>query len=86
MIVHDWRKVDSGDWHDFHQAWLAELRFMLNRGILPKSYYAQTDQRTVNYEPDILTLQRRDEIPALRDNGNIAVLERPKTRRFFESR
>jgi hypothetical protein len=30
MPVHDWTRVDAGIFHDFHNAWITELRNVLN--------------------------------------------------------
>lgn len=40
MPVHDWSKVDAGIFHAFHHDWITELSRALNRGVLPKDYYA----------------------------------------------
>lgn len=29
MPVHDWTIVDAGTFHDFHLAWIAEMRKMI---------------------------------------------------------
>ena len=42
MPVHDWNRVTAGTFHDFHLAWIAELRRALNGGLLPQGYYAVT--------------------------------------------
>jgi len=57
MPVHDWTKVSAGIYHDFHNAWLAELRKSLNRGLLPPGYYALIDQVAGKTGPDVLSLQ-----------------------------
>jgi hypothetical protein len=57
MPIHDWTRVIAGTWHDFHFAWVAELRKALNRGLLPPGYYAQVDQVARPFGPDVLTLQ-----------------------------
>ena len=44
MPVHDWSRVFAGAFHDFHLAWMAELRNALNGGILPENYYALAEQ------------------------------------------
>lgn len=36
MPIHDWTRVTAGTWHDFHLAWIAELRNVLNGGLLPR--------------------------------------------------
>jgi hypothetical protein len=40
MPIHDWTRVEAGIFHDFHHAWIEELKRVLNRGILPPEYYA----------------------------------------------
>ena len=40
MPVHDWTRVAAGMFHDFHNAWITELRNALNGGLLPPDYYA----------------------------------------------
>lgn len=57
MPVHDWTRVDSGLFHDFHQAWTVELRGALNRGILPPDYFALVEERVQGPIPDVLTLR-----------------------------
>jgi hypothetical protein len=57
MPIHDWTRVSPGTWHDFHVAWIAEIRNVLNGGLLPPTYYAQAEQITGPYGPDVLTLQ-----------------------------
>jgi hypothetical protein len=57
MPVHDWTRVFDGAFHDFHFAWIAELRNALNGGILPPDYYAMAEQVAGPTVPDVLTLQ-----------------------------
>ena len=56
MGVHDWTIVDAGLFHDFHLAWIAELRRALNGGLLPEGYYALVEQHAGETIPDVLTL------------------------------
>src|SRR6516165_2929582 len=58
--IHDWTRVTAGTWHDFHLAWIAEIRNALNGGILPADYYAQAEQIAGPLGPDVLTLQVPD--------------------------
>lgn len=55
--MHDWMRVTAGTFHDFHLAWIAELRRALNGGLLPSTYYAMAEQVTGRPVPDVLTLQ-----------------------------
>ncbi len=57
MPVHDWTRVDAGIFHDFHHAWIEEIKRALNRGLLPADYYALAEQIAGGLGPDVLTLQ-----------------------------
>ncbi len=54
MPIHDWTRVTAGTWHDFHLAWIAELRNALNSGLLPSDYYAQAEPIAGPLGPDVL--------------------------------
>ena len=61
MPIHNWKSVEPGIFHDFHQGWSWMIRQALNR-ILPKDHYAIVEQCAVTpeskrYEPDVVTLQ-----------------------------
>jgi hypothetical protein len=58
MPIHDWTRVDAGIFHDFHLSWIAEIKRVLNRGVLPTEYYALAEQIAGGLGPDVLTLQR----------------------------
>src|SRR4051812_22150533 len=57
MPIHDWTRVSAGTWHDFHLAWIAEIRNVLNDGRMPPDYYAQAEQIAGPLGPDVLALQ-----------------------------
>jgi hypothetical protein len=44
MPVHDWPRLFSAAFHDFHHAWIAALWKTLNTGVLPPDYYAQIEK------------------------------------------
>ena len=72
MPIHDWTKVDAGIFHDFHHAWIEQIKRLLNGGVLPPDHYALAEQHTSRFGPDVLTLQspiRRDEDED-QDNGD----------------
>lgn len=83
MPVHDWKRVTAGTFHDFHNAWITELRNSLNGGLLPEGYYALGQQFSGDVGPDLLTLHAPDEAPeqanwtGVDDGGGIAVAEHP---------
>lgn len=60
MPIHDWTRIFDGAFHDFHQAWITELRNALNSGLLPAGYYALAEQVARPIVPDVLTLQSRN--------------------------
>lgn len=60
MPLHDWTRVDDGIFHDFHLAWIAEIRRVLNGGLLPRDYYALAEQVAGGGNPDVLTLHEPD--------------------------
>jgi hypothetical protein len=60
MPMHDWTRVSAGIYHDFHNAWITELRNSLNDGRLPPEYYALGEQRAGDIGPDVLALHAAD--------------------------
>src|SRR5437588_1850008 len=89
MPIHDWTRVEPDIFHDFHNAWVMELRNGLNGGVLPAGYYALTEQHAGKYITDVLTLQAQPngESPTLPpDSGGLALAEAPpKVRRKLTS-
>lgn len=61
MPVHDWTRVKAGIFHDFHHAWIEEIKRFLNAELLPDDYYALAEQFAGPFGPDVLTLQERSE-------------------------
>lgn len=84
MPIHDWTRVHAGTFHDFHQTWIVELKRALNAGRLPEGFYAQAEQVTGGFEPDVLTLagsvvnEHAEALyAATRGSGTVAVAEKP---------
>jgi hypothetical protein len=75
MPIHDWTRVDSGTFHDFHQVWTIEIRNALNRGILPPGYFAMADQRVSGPVPDVIALKLRG--PSFSPSGGLVIAETP---------
>jgi hypothetical protein len=85
MPAHDWTRVSAGIFHDFHNAWITEIRNALNGGILPPEYYALGEQAAGAAGPDVLTLHAVDsEAPSLPDDAAVgtAVAAAPPQVRF----
>jgi hypothetical protein len=81
MPVHDWTRVEAGMFHDFHNAWITELRNTFNGGLLPSGYYALGEQHAGRFVTDVLTLHAsrpNGEPPPLPPaDGGLALAEAP---------
>jgi hypothetical protein len=79
MPVHDWTRVRSNRFHDFHQKWTVAICNALNAGLLPDGYFAMVEQRAGGPEPDVITLELSP--PAAPTSGGLAVdVQPPKAR------
>lgn len=82
MQIHDWRRVEPGLFHHFHQDWSVEIARALNRGVLPPDYYALVEQRVDGPEPDVVAVEtltngrRHSDI----ESGVATLVEVPHTR------
>ena len=89
MPVHDWTRVEAGIFHDFHVAWLPEIRKALNGGLLPEGFYALAEQHAGRTIADVLTLHASpgnlEPLPPLPTTGGTAVAEAPPRVRRRES-
>ena len=79
MPLHDWSKVPSGLFHDFHVSWSICLRNALNRGVLPPGYSALVEQHSGPVASDVLTLDERT-TERRTSKGSGATVLAPKTR------
>jgi hypothetical protein len=61
MPIHDWSRVEAGIFHDFHLGWIAEIKRVLNAGLLPSDYFALAEQKSGPFGPDVLTLRDQSE-------------------------
>ena len=59
MPIHDWTRVESGIFHDFHGYWIQLIKAALNAGLLPPEYYALAEQVAVGVQPDVIALKDR---------------------------
>jgi len=53
MPVHDWTQLSAGDFHDFHQGWIAGIRSKLNTDVLPETHYAQLERIPSRFSPEM---------------------------------
>lgn len=83
MPVHDWTKVASGTFHNFHCRWQSALCDALNAGSLPAGYFAMMEQRAGGPVPDVLAIQLPPpETPRPNGGGSVAVAKAPPKARF----
>jgi hypothetical protein len=87
MPVHDWTRVEAGIFHDFHHAWIEQIKRALNSGLLPADYYALAEQHAAGFGPDVLTLQGLSDVGSdnatesmPEETGSGVVLAMPKAR------
>jgi hypothetical protein len=52
MPIHDWTRMEAGDFHHFHQGWITNLANALNAGGLPSGYTAMVDRVFSSSHPD----------------------------------
>jgi hypothetical protein len=84
MPVHDWTRVDDGIYHDFHVAWIPQLRTVLNQGLLPDGYYALAEQHFGRPIADVLTLhagEKASQTSPLPPGGTALAEAPPQVRR-----
>jgi hypothetical protein len=80
MPIHDWTRLEAGDFHHFHQTWVVNLSNALNGGLLPPEYFAMTEQVAGRPIPDVVTLQTQGQRDAA---GGLAIAEAPPTARVI---
>jgi hypothetical protein len=74
MPIHDWTRMQPGDFHHFHQGWISNIANALNGGGLPPGYLAMVEQVTGRPIPDVVTLEGR---AAAGSAGGVAVQDVP---------
>jgi hypothetical protein len=64
MPIHDWTRVRSNRFHDFHQSWTVTICNALNTGQLPNGYFAMIEQKTSVPAPDFVDLEMNSIVAA----------------------
>ena len=80
MPIHDWTRVPSGLFHDFHQSWSIRIKDALNSGGLPKGLSALVEQRYGGREADVLAVEnwrRPPQRPGEGGGGAVLTMEPP---------
>ena len=89
MPVHDWTRVVAGNFHDFHQTWIAMIRNSLNDGRMPHDFYAMSEQVAEGPIPDVIALDAGNARESDWDSHDlndraIAVLDHPPRVKYTE--
>jgi hypothetical protein len=79
MPIHDWTRVPSALFHDFHQSWSIRIKDALNAGRLPKGLAALVEQRVGTIQGDVLAIETRDRSRRAtpENDGGVLTLDRP---------
>jgi hypothetical protein len=81
MPLHDWSRIPSGLFHDFHQSWSIRLKDALNAGRLPKGVSALVEQKSGPLESDVLAIEARNKRREEEGStGGVAIMDRPATK------
>jgi len=82
MPMHDWTKVRSGTYHNFHYRWIASIMDRLNAGLLPAGCFAMAEQVIGGPEPDVVTLKLDDVADSLDDaeSGEAVAVAEPQVK------
>lgn len=81
MPIHDWTRVEAGDFHHFHQTWVPLIAAALNSGGLPPGFMALAEQVTGRPIPDVVTLSAQ---PTKNDRGGVAAPPAPPSARVVQ--
>jgi hypothetical protein len=80
MPVHDWTRLEPGDFHHFHHCWISAIADSLNLGLLPSDYMALAEAVTGQPTPDVVAWQKGTSED---DSGGLAVAAAPPTARVI---
>ncbi|MEI8019484.1 MAG: hypothetical protein WCH39_14865 [Schlesneria sp.] len=70
MPIHDWTRLETGDFHDFLQCWVVAIRNAPSSGLLPPDDMAMAEQIAGRPIPDVVSLNIRE---PKGDSGGIAI-------------
>lgn len=81
MPIHDWTRVESGLWHNFHQSWSVRIADALNDGRMGDTHYALIEQKVPAKEPDVIAVALGGGADPEANGGGTATLARPAAAR-----
>ncbi len=83
MPMHNWARVKSGVYHNFHFRWIAAIMDRLNAGLLPAGYFAMAEQIIGQPETDVVALETfADATPRRSGEGSVATVPLRSQTRF----
>ncbi len=80
MPIHDWTRLEAGDFHDFRLGWVVGICNALNCEFLPPDYMAMLEPVNGRPIPDVVALSTRE---PKGEPGGIAIAEAPPTARVI---
>lgn len=87
MPMHDWTRVPSGLFHDFHQTWSIYLKMALNDGLLPEGLSALVEQQVISRKTDdsIISEVLNNQHCDADYTGGSVILDKPRTKYIQQS-
>ncbi len=73
MPIHDWTRVEPGDFHHFHLCWVVAMGNALNRGLLPTGYLARIERTISGLERNGET-KRADRVMIRHGRGQVVAI------------
>ncbi len=85
MPIHEWTRVSSGTFHNFHQRWVIALCDALNAGGLPENCFAMVEQYVGRPEADVVALEVEGDFGLEVNGGGTATAVRPQATYVLEA-
>lgn len=77
MPIHDWTRLETGDFHHFHQSWITYIADALNGGGLPPGYMALSERVTGGSASSQLSqvyANRKDRVSIRNGRGRVVAI------------
>ena len=77
MPIHNWTRLELGDFHHFHQAWITYLGDTLNGGGLPPGFMALSERVTdesPSSRPAQVYAKRKDRVIIRHGRGRVVAI------------
>jgi len=80
MPIHDWTRVRSNRFHDFHQSWTVGICYALNSRALPTGFFAMIEEKTGPVQPDVIAFDLPG--PVVDRSAGLSIEDHPPQTRF----